>query len=555
MAHMWFGDLVTTRWWNDLWLNETFATYMATLALVEATEFHEAWRGFSASKQWAAVQDQWSTTHPVSGPVRDTREASAIFDGITYGKGAAVMKQLSFLLGPQVFKKGVQKYLQAHSYGNAELRDFVAALDEASGQSLKDWFRQWAEEAGINTVHLEWSCRDEKLDRLDVIQSASPVLPTLRTHRTQIALYHLDKRQRPTLIRQIPVTYSGLKTSVPEAIGAACPQFIYPNDQDEDYAQFKLDPQSFAFLQAHLPQFEDSFLRGRLWALAWDAVRDLSLPVTDYIHWVITTLPKEREADLVQRVNATLGTALNYLATDDTENIRTKIGEELEDFFWKQTRRSPGGSDLQKAYWDRYVDVARTPESLTQLADALDLGTGLAGLKLDPDRRWKAIEQICSYDPAMGEPLREAELKKDTSRAAQLAAISSEAAQPLREVKDAWFNEISRNHSPRKLAELGAAMRSFFKRDQDNFKRHFQDKFFKGLPKVLENHEPEFNRVFGHSMLAVPCDEKSINRLARFIEDHPSLYAPVLKGLKEDKEELDRCARIRARVSESLKKH
>ncbi len=273
LAHMWFGDLATMRWWDDLWLNESFATYVSNLALAEATRFDGAWRAFHADmKRWGYQADARSTTHPVSGVVPDTDATFYNFDGITYGKGASVIKQLVAEIGPEAFRAGLRTYFRRHAWGNATLADFLAALEEGAGRPLHDWSRRWLETASLNTIEATWTSRDGLVERLQLTQDAPEDHPTLRPHALELALVRAAG-DGPAEVDVVPARLEGAEAWIEAAAGRPAPDLVFPNHGDHGYARVLLDPASLAAVPRVLGQIDDPLLRQLLWGTLWEMIR------------------------------------------------------------------------------------------------------------------------------------------------------------------------------------------------------------------------------------------------------------------------------------------
>ncbi|MBI4249852.1 MAG: aminopeptidase N, partial [Elusimicrobia bacterium] len=299
LSHMWFGDLVTMAWWDDLWLNESFATYMSHLALSRATEFKDAWHYFfNDSKQWAYWEDQLETTHPIAVDVPTTEHAFAQFDGITYGKGAAVVRQLSYFLGEDVFQKGVRNYFKKHAFQNTRLKDFIGALEEASGRDLGAWAHDWIESAGINTVKARFECAQDRVVSFALEQTAPPEQPRLRSHRTRLTLYRAHaKTGAPEAVKSLPVAYEGPLTEVPELAGEKCPDLVDLNDGDYDYVKTELDALTLRALKSHLAGLKNPQTRSAFLQALWDMAREGKLPVDAFVDAAMDAM--RRESDLL----------------------------------------------------------------------------------------------------------------------------------------------------------------------------------------------------------------------------------------------------------------
>ena len=299
LAHMWFGDLATMRWWDDLWLNESFATYVSNLALAEATRFDGAWRAFHADmKRWGYQADARSTTHPVSGVVPDTDATFYNFDGITYGKGASVIKQLVAEIGPEAFRAGLRTYFRRHAWGNATLADFLAALEEGAGRPLRDWSRRWLETASLNTIEAAWTTRDGLVERLQLTQEAPEDHPTLRPHALELALVRAAG-DGPAEVDVVPARLEGAEAWIEAAAGRPAPDLVFPNHGDHGYARVLLDPASLAAVPRVLGQIDDPLLRQLLWGTLWEMIRSARYSSLAFLELVRAHLPGERDDQIL----------------------------------------------------------------------------------------------------------------------------------------------------------------------------------------------------------------------------------------------------------------
>src|SRR5207342_2236338 len=291
MAHQWFGDLVTMRWWNGLWLNESFASYMETLSAASSTDFEKPWLALYRSKQGSYRQDESSSTHAIEVPVPSTANAFDNIDSITYTKGASVLHQLRQQIGAETFRRGVHEYLVKHSYQNATLDDFIDSLAKAAGRDLKPWSQEWLYKPSVNVLAAEFECADGKLSRLTLRQSPSnPEFPTLREQLVQVAMFNLEGG-KIVLSDKVPVTYRGAATEVPALVGKACPALVYPNYEDWGFAKVTLDDRSFATARASLSSTDDVMLRSMLWQSLSDGLRTQRVSLNDYIDAVLANTP------------------------------------------------------------------------------------------------------------------------------------------------------------------------------------------------------------------------------------------------------------------------
>jgi len=300
LAHMWFGDLVTMKWWNDLWLNESFAEFMSHLALAEATKYTEGWTGFMVRKDWGLKQDQLPTTHPITAEIRDLADVEVNFDGITYAKGASVLRQLVSYVGRDAFFAGLHEYLTKHSYANATLDDLLSELAAASGRDLASWSKVWLEEAGVTLLRpVITTSEDGTIERLEITQEAFSEGASLRPHRMGVAGYSLTEEGTLAQVFREELDIDGTSTVIEAAAGIARPDFILVNDGDLGYAKVRLDEQSLAFAITNITKFTDSLTRGVVMASAWDMTRDGEMPARDYLNLALRAVPVEDNMSLL----------------------------------------------------------------------------------------------------------------------------------------------------------------------------------------------------------------------------------------------------------------
>ena len=291
MAHMWFGDLVTMKWWDDLWLKESFADYMGTLGVDRTTDWDTAWVNFANNrKAWAYVQDQLPTTHPIVADIPDLEAAKQNFDGITYAKGASVLKQLVAYVGFEAFIAGSRQYFRDHAYGNTTLADLLAALSAASGRDLSEWARQWLQTSGISTLSSEITEDPPKTAARSAPSPScrTPWIPTTgrqepRPHRLRIGLYDFDDAGALVRTDSVETDVSGARTDVTALAGKPRPALLLVNDEDLSYAKVRLDPHSEATVRGSLDKLEDPMARALCWTALWDSARDAVTPAALYV--------------------------------------------------------------------------------------------------------------------------------------------------------------------------------------------------------------------------------------------------------------------------------
>jgi aminopeptidase N len=545
MAHQWFGDLVTMQWWNGLWLNESFASFMGTLATAEATEFKDsAWQYFySQGKSGAYVQDQRVTTHPIETPVPSTANAFDNIDAITYSKGASTLKQLRHLLGEETFRKGVHNYLVKYQWKNAKLDDFIGSLAEAAGRDLGQWTRDWLYQPGVNTITASYSCKAGKIDGFSLQQSAVAQFPTLREQRVQLALMQ-KKGKQLAIARVLPVTYKGAATEVPELKGAACPDLVYPNYQDWGFVKAKLDARSFATARQDVSKVEDKLLRTMLWHSMWDNVRDGALPLNEFLDTVLANAPQEKDYVLLGDILGKTHGALRYLRTMSPDARYTReAAERIEKMAWARVNATEG--DFQRRWFGTYLAASGSKASLERLAALLDGRTQVKGLVLSQDLRWDMITILNGKAVAGAEARVAAEREKDKSDSGELAAVAAQAVRPDPQVKQEWLAKIGDLQTKLPFSRIRTAMHSLYPSSQVALNEQTAAARLAQLPQLDKSAGPVFMRDYASAMIPATCTEQSVQRLAEAAAANPGLSAGTRRALLVAHQEDQRCVAIR----------
>ncbi len=551
MAHMWFGNLVTMEWWNGLWLNESFATYMAYLQLARNSDFDNTWDTFySSTKQWAYRTDQQVTTHPIELPVPNTAEAFTNFDGITYGKGASVLKQLPYYLGEEKFRRGVVNYLNKHAYGNTGLSDFIGALEQAADQDLSEWTQEWLYNAGLNTIRAEFGCEDDRLTSLVLKQSAPEDYPTLRSQRVQVALFELDTDSRANLLAQIPVIYAGADTPVQFSEGTACPDLIYPNLDDWGYLKVQLDPSSQATLEHGIHQFSDDGLRIMLWQSLWDRVRDQEMRLSDFIRFATEKLPAESDNRIVSQVSSQLVQSSSYLWLMDPQS--TEYGaqrDNIAELFWHQLQLAEAGSDQQRIWFGQWIRAASSPADFERAQALLKGEASIQGLTLQQDFRWGLVLLLNRFAYGDYLELAQAEAERDSSARGQRNALGVQASRPDAALKEEWLNNIIERNDAYKLAQLREVMSKLFPSNQVALRETYADRILTALPKLTQDQGDRFVSLYAGYLLPTNCTEKSLQRMAQAIDQYSGLHPSLDDSLRVAHQEDQRCVRMKARMN------
>ena len=575
MAHMWFGDLVTMKWWNGLWLNESFASYMSTKAVDSATDFKGAWPAFfTGMKQWAYWEDQLITSHPIEVPIPSTEHADSIFDGITYGKGAATLKQLNYYIGDDDFREGLQRYFLKYAYKNTSINDFFEIQQEASGLDLMRWQKLWLQTPGVNTLRAQWSCEQDPeteesiIKDFSLLQGGSPQTP-LRPHRTTVGLYYLSSNKKkhhptsPILEPKISLDthYSEASHYVDEAKGKPCPDLVFPNLNDHDYVKVELDPISIKTVLNSIDQITDPLTRQMIWQSLWEMVIDGQLSAADLAQTLLKYIPKEKDTLILSNQLRRLSdpsirapSLLKYIPEPDSLLFRA----EIEKLALHEFKAAAPGSDHQLIWFQTFLNNSAQEESIRYLLDLLHGKIKLSKFKIDTERRWRILEALARQGVAGIEELIEKELKADPTDMGQKAAISAEVQIPRQEIKEKWIKELSQFPNPNySFAKLRVASSQFRVLNQPTSIYPSEDLFFSTLEKLLEIKTVESDQyaaMFARGLYPATCDQKTTEKTARFLRKHSSLSPLVAKTLKVYQQEEERCIRARALVQQKKNK-
>jgi len=440
MAHMWFGDLVTMTWWDDLWLNESFAEWASYYTLEKATRFTNSWTVFNAErKNWAYRQDQLSSTHPIVVDMHDMEAVRTNFDGITYAKGASVLQQMVSYVGKNEFVEGLRKYFAKHAWGNTTLNDLVVELEAASGRDMTPWIATWLKTAGVNTFRPELQISGENYSAISIRQEA-PLMPAgsteLRPHRMAIGLYDL-KNGALVRRRAVELDVFGASTSVPELAGEKLADLVLINDQDLSYGKIRFDARSIKTLRNHLGDIQDPLSRALCWSASWDMLRDGELAASDYVPMAINALPGEPDVAVVGMTLTQLDTAVELFAADSHRaGLRVQLANGIEALL----NDAAAGSDLQLSYSRALASSASTPEQIGRIRKMLN--GELEGLVVDADLRWHFLNALVERGLATIEDV-EAELAQDNTANGLRSAALARAAFPTAEAKSRAFKSAT----------------------------------------------------------------------------------------------------------------
>ncbi|HET6626737.1 MAG TPA: aminopeptidase N [Nocardioidaceae bacterium] len=482
MAHMWFGDLVTMKWWDDLWLNESFAEWASHHASVKATKYDEAWTGFTnARKNWAYRQDQLPSTHPIAADNYDLEAVEVNFDGITYAKGASALKQLVAWAGEDDFLEGLRAYFKKHAFGNSELTDLLGALEKASGRDLHAWAQEWLQTSGVNTLRPHFEVDgDGAFTSFTVQQSAQPGFPTIRRHRIGIGLY--DNRDGRLVRRtNVETDIKGERTEIAELVGEKQPDLVLLNDGDLTYAKIRLDERSLATVVSSIDSLEDSLARALCWGATWDMTRDAEMSTTDFVRLVLQGVGTETD---LTAVGALLRYGKQAVDTYSAPATRDRLKHTWEQGLRKLLENAAPGSDHQLALARAYGSAALSDEGLHFVQGLYDGSTTLEGLSIDTDLRWVLLKSL-AYAGRADRAAIQAELEGDHTISGQERAAGAFTVIPTPEAKQqAWQDAVVRDDVPNETQRSVAI--SFQVTGQEQLLEPYVEKYLDVASRIWE---------------------------------------------------------------------
>jgi len=528
LAHMWFGDLVTMRWWNDLWLNESFAEYASTLATAEATEWTQAWTTFaSLEKNWAYRQDQLPSTHPIVATINDLEDVQVNFDGITYAKGASVLKQLVAWVGQEPFMRGVASYFKKHQWGNTELNDLLVELERESGRELSSWSKLWLETAGVNTLKPVFELDAEgNYSSFAVLQSAIEEHPTIRPHRMGIGLFNLNggKLERSEYIE---LDIAGERTEISELVGKKQPDLLLLNDNDLAYAKIRMDERSRKVALENLSGISDSLARTLVWTAAWDATRDGEAPASEFIDLVLGHIAPETESTTILtllRQLVTTGTL--YVAPAKREATLEKIASGLISL----AEQAEPGSDSQLQFTKYVPQFARTTAQLDWMEALLTGKSQLKGLTIDQDVRWELLIGLVIGGRYSAAEI-DAELARDNTANGQKFAAAARAAIPTAAGKaEAWRLLTETEDYSNTL--VNAASLAFGRTNDVSLLEPYMDKYLANAERLWDERSYHIAAYLLNNLYPIQLANQQLADKTRALIDSPAFLAkPALRRI------------------------
>ena len=542
MAHMWFGDLVTMRWWDDLWLNESFATFASVLCQTQATRWTSAWTTFAnTEKTWAYKQDQLPSSHPIAADIPDLQAVEVNFDGITYAKGASVLKQLAAYVGIEAFLAAMRCYFRRHQYGNTTLADLLSALAEASGRDLSQWSAQWLETAGINTLRADFTVDDDgRYSSFAVAQSPPADSAVLRDHRLAIGLYDAegDKLIR---VHRVELDVSGRRTEVPELVGATQPDLLLVNDDDLTYGKVRLDERSLRTVRDRIGDLADSLPRALCWSAAWDMTRDGEMAARDYLQLVLAGVQAEPDIGVVHSLHRHAIAAISQYADPVWER---EGWQRFAEAAAQAMLAAAPGSDRQLAWARAFAQAARSAEHLAMIRGLLDGTVSVDGLRVDAELRWSLLNALVALGAANDAEI-EAEVERDPTAAGQRRAATARALRPSAAAKqEAWRLATEDDDLPNAIGD--AVVRGFQHPAQAELLTPYSDGYFQVVGDVWRRRSSEVAQTVVVGLFPSTIAQSTVDAAERYLATE-EVPPPLRRLILEGRAEVARALRARAR--------
>ena len=536
MAHLWFGDMVTMQWWNDLWLNESFAEWIAYFALAESTRFSSAWVSFNADvKNWAYRADQLSSTHPIATDAPDVETGSTNFDGISYAKGASVLKQLCAYLGDEVFFAGIRSYFRKFAWKNTTLQDLIDELQSASGKDLSSWGKSWFQSAGVNTIVPVLTTENGTYSSL-AIKQLPPAVPSgsndLRTHLIGVGLYDLIDNQI-ILRKRIELVIEGELTSIPAFVGEPVADLILLNDGDLAYTKIGFDTSSIETLRNHLGKIVDPLARAICWSAVWQLLRDAQLSSTDFIAIALAGLQTEDDMDVCAIVLTQLTTAVeNYAHPDNRLALRTKIADALESLL----DNSLSGSDFQLQFLRAFAANAQSPVQGARIRSILE--NGLIGITVDANLRWQLINSLAERGLTNVEEI-EKESESDKTQDGKVARLLAIASLPDPATKaDIWEKMQSHDYP---ISDRVGMFQGFQRPTQREILVGYVAPFFEGARKYWDEQSYEVSaRYFQYVFPRFVNTQETVDQANNWLDLNEDAPAGLRRFISEGRDNVIR---------------
>lgn len=546
LAHMWFGDLVTHDWWNGMWLNESFATQMATLALIETTEFQDQWHGyFTDSKKAAYQRDSRVTTHPIEMPVDSTDQFTELFDAITYQKGGSVLKQLQHLVGAENYRRGVSAYLKEHAYGTTELADFIGHQGRSAGIDLSDWSDAWLMKTGFNTLAVETECQHDALRSLTIVQSAKDSV--LRTHEVDVALYGLNAQGGLAAVAAIPVTVAGERTSVAIPDGQPCPLIVNPNHNDWTFARIAISDDDVAVLSERIGDIEDPLSRSMFLAALFDNAVSGRMSLAAYVDKALRLSETEQNMRVLQQLTGSLIEAVDMLQRlrPDTDGVLPGVLKRIEGHSLMSAEFAET-QDRKSLWLNTFLSVVSSKAGIGTTRALLDGEAEIAGIEISPELRWRLLVILSRHNADDIDALLQAEIERDSSDFGQRQLLSARAAAPDLANKVFWVNELQSPDLLTSLAKQRAVMSQLFPATQTGLQLEVLPQLLSALPRMSREADPYFLSSYT-GLLTPMCRTESNALMQATLDDAGGQLNPTALRFLREAHQLDvECRKLRA---------
>ncbi|MBT8077867.1 MAG: aminopeptidase N, partial [Gammaproteobacteria bacterium] len=548
MAHMWFGNLVTHDWWNGLWLNESFATQMAAMAMIETTEFTDRWHGFfTNAKRAAYYRDSRVTTHPIEMPVATTADFFTVFDAITYQKGSSVLKQLMRFVGEENYRRGVSAYLKAFSYRSTALQDFVSHQSDASGIDLADWSERWLNLPGFNRLRVGVECDDDRMQWLFLQQLAPADQPYLRRHKVEVGIYDAGRNGKPLPARVFAVDIEGINTSIEVLDDVPCPVLVNPNHDDWTYARVELTDRNADYLQQHLPDIPEPFARSIFLAALFDRAMAGDMPLSSYVAQAMKLAESETNIRVIEQISQSVTDAIDMMMRlrPDTDAALERLLPAVERAALAYAAGSDS-SDLQLNWLNTWLRIVSSDAGLAIVRSLLDGSSEIPGIPVSSDARWALLTILSSHGAADIEALLRAESGIDKSDFAAKSLLAARAARPDLTIKASLLAALQESETLTGLANQRAVMSSMFPPHQTALHLDLLDDVLDALPGLSQSADPYFLSSYVSSLLAPICRRESSDRMQQALDDFGErLDSTSLRFLREAQQADQECAALR----------